>query len=311
MNSVRPPTRLLCNLSSPFHPRECLRVEGSGRFLEAITIVLSQICDGGDEWLESTRELQLASFHVGLSCRTFSRVDLTVWPSTPSHLWASEDKIANVAAAPESRTLKTANSTAVLTPFRVRKATWMLPTSSLRHAGVPFASLECLSLGSLNFRSSNVVWPSGLKQLKLAEGFNQKLNGFSWPPALQEIVFRRYFTQPVDNVTWPDSLRKITFGRGFTHSLHNVSWPASLAELVLGEHFCFYQHISKRLIWPASFQRLTIGCYFRSRGRLRSVKTVRLDGIAPRPFSRLRRFPSDASTTFSPSTCRSYACFES
>ncbi|CAM9733112.1 unnamed protein product, partial [Ectocarpus sp. 4 AP-2014] len=117
---------------------------GHGRWLDAFTVVLNQNHSGGAGWLASTSELRLVSFQSCVECRNLSRVALRVSSDTPERLWVAGGAVDN--ALPRDRAHETVSSAANVPPFRVVKATWLLPTSALKHSGPAFAGLEELFL---------------------------------------------------------------------------------------------------------------------------------------------------------------------
>ncbi|CAN0511909.1 unnamed protein product, partial [Ectocarpus sp. 12 AP-2014] len=120
--------------------RDAPAATGHSRWLDAFTVVLSQNCSGGVGWLASASELRLISLQSSVECRSLSRVALRVSSDTPERLWVAGEATDN--ALPRDRRHETVSAAVNLPQFRVVKATWLLPTSALKHTGPAFAGLE-------------------------------------------------------------------------------------------------------------------------------------------------------------------------
>ncbi|CAM9685605.1 unnamed protein product [Ectocarpus fasciculatus] len=263
--------------------------------LRAFRAVLGDTGDG-KHWFSSTKQLQLASVHLCVECRSVRRQHLRVDDDIPEWLLG----VAGVALRDTDSTFRSR-----VPRLRAREVTWKRDSAALlkkplfalseaesmtfgwsfddapgaviwpRRLGRVvlgerlYRAMDCISwpeslhrltLGcDFNQPIAGIRWPSSLKQLTLC-GFNQSLQGVQWPASLQQLTFGLFFNQAIGaNVTWPESLQQLTFGTDFNQALVGVTWPASLQQLRFGNNF---DRDIEGVAWPPSLEQLTFGKNF-------------------------------------------------
>lgn len=114
--------------------------------------------------------------------------------------------------------------------------------------------LEELRLeGFSNHSIENVRLPVGLKRLILTSyNFNESLAGVMWPPGLEELELGDGFNQPPEGITFPETLRKLSFGEAFSCSLQGVALPRGLTRLSFGWNYPV--SLLQGLDWPRSLR---------------------------------------------------------
>eukprot|EP00435_Cladocopium_sp_Y103_P073484 s130_g43.t2 len=122
------------------------------------------------------------------------------------------------------------------------------------------SKLESLSLADdLNQSLKVISLPQNLRDLTLGAHFNQSLVGVKFPSSLQSLTFGMWFNQSLEGVALPCNLLKLTFGESFDQNLQSVKLPDSLQQLTFGRHF---NQTLEAVTLPTSLEDLTFGGHF-------------------------------------------------
>ncbi|CAM9581862.1 unnamed protein product, partial [Ectocarpus sp. 12 AP-2014] len=106
--------------SSPIPSPSCALGPRRNSCLKALTVALNETCNG-KSWYTSTKELQLASLELCMTCRHHQTLHLTVDAHTPRRLLAAAD-----APSPHPKRLCGTR----VPRLRARRVTWNVPTAS-------------------------------------------------------------------------------------------------------------------------------------------------------------------------------------
>lgn len=163
---------------------------------------------------------------------------LRVIRGTPKHLWAGFP-------APRTRAGSPINRVPKLQP---RLVVWELRAHLLNGIIKNFARVEEIVFGDgVNDYAGDVLWPKGLKVLRLGMFCNHPVQQVVWPSSLQEVVFGNCFDRTLDGVAWPASLQRVDLGLCFDQSIERVVWPASLRSLKFS---MLYNQPIEGCTWP-------------------------------------------------------------
>ncbi|CAN0052029.1 unnamed protein product, partial [Ascophyllum nodosum] len=244
-------------------------------------------------WYVCTKQLQLVSLELCVTCRKLETSCIVVTTDTPPHLWRRQDvenyardrghsrlpalrvsaiiwKRSGAELLKGSEQLEMTPTELVATSCNDRDrldAAWSPPSRQQLQRlplmpealnGVVWpASLLQLTFGAhFNLSIESVAWPGSLEYLKFGDAFNQPIAQVVWPPVLRQVVLGRDFNMPIESVVWPNSLQHLSFGYKFNQAVARVVWPTSLLQLTFGAHFNFS---TESVVWPVSLKYLEFG----------------------------------------------------
>ncbi|CAM9702687.1 unnamed protein product [Pylaiella littoralis] len=157
----------------------------------------------------------------------------------------------------------------------VEDVTWSVNLERLSFGRFDFENFFTSDWSTFNHPLSNVIFPSGLREIFLGEAFNQPIDDVAWPQELERMSLPG-FNQPIDDVRWPPALKSLEFispkqiylrkdpdtcaeELDFDENGHNCQFtnlPASLEALWLSDAF---DKFLDEVNWPPGLVTLGLG----------------------------------------------------